>query len=64
METPPSAGGGLGRWYGTNYVPDVYMNTYQENSVWGSRVRSLSQLSTDYPDCPWLDDLRQEGFIE
>lgn len=64
MQNPPSANSGLVRWVGTNYVPDAYMSTYRENSIWGSRVRSLSQLETDYPNCPWLDELREEGFIE
>lgn len=64
METPPAAASGLNRWNGRTYVPDIYMSNYQEDSTWSSLVRSLSLLETDYPDCPWLDELREEGYIE
>ena len=40
------------------------MSNYQEDSTWSSLVRSLSLLETDYPDCPWLDELREGGYIE
>lgn len=64
MENPPTVQNGLNRWTGRNYVPDPYLSNYQNNSTWGSLVRSLSLLETDYPDCPWLDELREEGYIE
>lgn len=64
METPPAAESGLNRWNGRTYVPDIYMSNYQEDSTWSSLVRSLSLLETDYPDCPWLDELREGGYIE
>ena len=64
MQTPPTVNNGLTRWTGRTYVPDAYLETYQNNTTWASQVRSLSLLETDYPDCPWLDELREEGFIE
>ena len=64
METPPSVNSGLSRWTGQTYVLDAYLSNYQNNSNWSSKVRSLSLLETDHPDCPWLDELREEGFIE
>ncbi len=46
------------------YVLDSLVSSYQAASNWGSlTIRPLSQLPTDYPDCPWLDDLRAKGFI-
>lgn len=48
----------------TIYVPDEIVSDYQASSVWGAKtIRPLSQLSTDHPDCPWLDDLRQKRLI-
>ena len=65
MENPPVFESGSNRWDGRNYVPDVYLSNYQDDSAWSSKgVRSLSLLETDYPDCPWLGELREEGFIE
>ena len=47
------------------YVPDSLVSDYQATATIGSRtILPISQLPTDYPDCPWLDDLRHEGFIE
>lgn len=47
------------------YVPDSLVQNYQSGTGWsGKTVLSLSQLPTDYPNCPWLDDLRGKGFIE
>lgn len=46
------------------YVLDSLVSEYQASSEWSLRsIRPLSQLPTDYPDCPWLDDLRQKGFV-
>ena len=46
------------------YVLDNLVTSYKEANNWsGKTILPLSQLSTDYPDCPWLDDLRQKGFI-
>lgn len=64
MQTPPAVTNGLTRWTGRTYVPNIYLETYQNNTTWASQVRSLSLLETDYPDCPWLEELREEGYIE
>lgn len=47
------------------YVLDNLVSSYEEADNWNAKtILPLSQLSTDYPDCPWLDDLRENGFIE
>ena len=47
------------------YVLDSLVSEYQASSEWSLRsIRPLSQLPNDYPNCPWLDDLRENGFIE
>lgn len=46
------------------YVPDSLVSEYQATATISSRtILPISQLQTDHPDCPWLDDLRQRGFI-
>ena len=46
------------------YVPDSLVQSYQSGTGYsGKTVLPLSQISIHYPDCPWLDDLRQKGFI-
>ena len=46
------------------YVLDDLVPSYQATSNWSSlTIKAISQLPIDYPDCPWLDDLRQKGFI-
>ena len=46
------------------YVPDSLVSEYQATATISSRtILPISQLPTDYPDCPWLDDLREKGFI-
>ena len=55
------------RWfYGKFYVKDELVNDYKAASGWSgkaSSILSIHQLPTDYPDCPWLNDLREKGFI-
>ena len=56
--------GQMTRWTGTTYVPDELVASYRSTNGWSSKtIRALSLLPTDYPSCPWLDDLRQRGFI-
>ena len=46
------------------YVPDDLVASYKTANGWSSlTINPLSQLPTDYPACPWLDDLRENGFI-
>lgn len=46
------------------YVPDSLVSEYQATATISSRtILPISQLPTDHPDCPWLDDLRAKGFI-
>lgn len=46
------------------YVLDSLVSEYQAANNWTNRsILPLSQLPTDYPDCPWLDDLRAKGLI-
>ena len=53
------------RWLaGKLYVLDNLVNDYKAASNWNTRtVLPISQLPSDYPNCPWLDDLRNKGFI-
>lgn len=44
------------------YVPDSLVSSYQ--AVLNKTILPISQLPTDYPACPWINDLRQKGFIE
>lgn len=63
----PTAGGSVngGRAPSIVYVLDGLVSSYQSASNWNEKtIRPLSQLPTDYPACPWIDDLRQKGFIE
>ena len=59
-----------GRWfYGKFYVLDSLVDSYKATTGWtqygegASRILPISQLPTDHPDCPWLNDLREKGFI-
>ena len=46
------------------YVLDSLVGSYQAATNWKSKtILPISQLATDYPACPWLDDLRTKGFI-
>lgn len=45
------------------YVPESLVNAYQETLGTKATVYPISRVATDYPNCPWLDDLRQKGFI-
>lgn len=46
------------------YVLDSLVASYQAATNWKSMtILPISQLATDYPACPWLDDLRTKGFI-
>lgn len=47
------------------YVPDTLVESYQSANGWSSlTIRALSVLPTYEPSCPWLNDLREKGFIE
>lgn len=49
---------------GKFYVLDSLVSSYQSADRWSSKtILPISQLPSDYPDCPWLDDLRNKGFI-
>ena len=63
--TVPSLGVSDSRHYnGATYVIDSLVDSYRAATNWSSKtIRPISQLPTDYPDCPWLDDLREKGFI-
>lgn len=46
------------------YVLDSLVSSYQADTKWANKsILPLSQLPTDYPDCPWLVDLRAKGLI-
>lgn len=46
------------------YVLDGLVDSYKSDATWSAKtILSIHQLPTDYPDCPWLDDLRQKGLI-
>ena len=53
------------RWtVGKVYVLDNLVTSYKAATTWSSMtILPISQLATDYPACPWLDDLRTKGFI-
>ena len=65
--TTPSVPSTNGRWfYGKFYVLDSLIDEYKATTGWSSNVSKifpLSQLPTDYPDCPWLQELRGKGLI-
>jgi hypothetical protein len=65
--TTPSVPSTDSRWFdGKFYVLDSLVDSYKANSGWSRAVNSvypISQLPADHPDCPWLDDLRANGFI-
>ena len=46
------------------YVLDELVDLYKAAEYWKNKtILSIHQLPTDYPDCPWLDDLREKGLI-
>lgn len=46
------------------YVLDELVDLYKETEYWSNKtIKPISALLTDYPDCPWLDDLREKGLI-
>lgn len=56
------------RWYyGTFYVRDTLVSDYYGEGKLGNistvTIKGLSELPTDHPDCPWIDDLRAKGLI-
>lgn len=55
----------VGRWLvGKIYVLDGLVEDYKGTTEWSGRtILPLSQLPTDYPDCPWLQELREKGII-
>lgn len=55
-------------YQGKTYVLDSLVSDYKAASNWSNstisaKIYPLSQLPTDYPNCPWLDDLRTKGLI-
>ena len=61
----PGTGGGLIRFDGVNYVPDNLVSSYQSATYWSNKtIRALSTLPTYQPTCPWLDELRELGYID
>ena len=59
-----------GRWFnGKFYVLDSLVDSYKATTGWtqygdgASRIKPLSDLPTDHPDCPWIAELREKGFI-
>ena len=61
----PGTGGGLVRFDGVNYVPDNLVSSYQSATYWSNKtIRALSTLPTYQPTCPWLDELRELGYID
>ena len=49
----------------TIYVLDELVDSYKAASQWkDNTIRPISQLPTYMPDCPWLDDLRENGLID
>lgn len=63
--TTPDVPNASTRWMaGIIYVLDDLVDSYKSASMWSTKtIRPISNLPTDYPDCPWLDDLRDKGFI-
>lgn len=53
------------RWLvGKVYVLDNLVNDYKATTGWSIHtILPLSQLPADYPDCPWLQELRGKGLI-
>ena len=46
------------------YVPDSLVASYKAAANWSAKtIRPISQIPTYHPACPWLDDLREKGFI-
>lgn len=46
------------------YVPDSLVASYKAAANWSEKtIRPISQIPTYHPACPWLDDLREKGFI-
>lgn len=64
--TTPDVPNASTRWMaGIIYVLDDLVDSYKSASMWSTKaIRPISQLPTDYPDCPWLADLRENGLID
>ena len=46
------------------YVLDSLVSSYLADANWSKHtIRRISDLPTNEPACPWLDDLRTKGFI-
>ena len=49
----------------TVYVRDDMVSSFSSANYWSGRtVKALSSLETDHPECPWMDELRELGYIE
>lgn len=47
------------------YVLDHLVPLYQVTTNWTNRtILPLSQLPKDYPNCPWIEDLIEQGFLQ
>lgn len=65
---PPVVGSsnGLQSANGRFYVPDESVQLYKISTYWtgvASRIFPMSQLPKDKPECPWLEELIEEGVI-
>lgn len=63
--TTPDVPNASTRWMANIiYVLDDLVDSYKSASQWSTKtIRPISQLPTDYPDCPWLADLREKRLI-
>lgn len=62
--TSVPVGANPSRWPATIYVMDELIASYQAAANWSTRtIKGISQLPTDDPDCPWINDLREKGMI-
>ncbi len=49
----------------TVYVRDDMVSSFSSANNWSSKtVKALSSLETDHPECPWLNEFRELGYIE
>ena len=54
-----------GRVPSTVYVRDDMVSSFSSANNWSGRtVKALSSLETDHPECPWLNEFRELGYIE
>ena len=50
--------------YATHYVLDELVSDYQSATNWSAKtIKSIHDLPTDHPDCPWIADLMAKGLI-